>query len=613
MSLSFGRIPAAAAAGTAPAARLIQPGLFTGDRGQVSQGRTQRGALPPVKIPGCPASARPARKVFNLAAIAIALLGLPTTTIASTRFVSPTGQDVGGCTSAAAPCRTISYGISQMSGGDTLIVGNGTYTEPNAIRHVPSGNSGPDGIPRTPDDVYTRVRAESDFGVLIDGSQWPDTYIFGLRLSGKHFIEVRGFRFYTSQAHQNSGPMSLDSSTHIKIIRNGFGYAGVTGNVAAAGAGPDTDYVLFEENFAFGGARYMFLNYWATHSVFRRNVARNDYWNGTLQAAAFTNYDSTDTVWQNNIAIDSNVGCCTGHSGLYAAFFNENKTDHAPDTSQEFHGNIVLNYKSIYGAHLDWVTSGTRHLTDNLWWDSNGGYCGEQGDGLAASWPVVTHLTSGAHTGIYDPPNGGCMRGTGFAINQNLANQVVDSIFVNNQSFGVAGFVHGNHNAYFGNGAPYGGAQPSPGAGDVTTHNIVYSPTNPGGSLRFLPRGPEDASPLATAGTAGGRIGARLLWKIGVDGTLYGEPGWNVERSPQNGYGRPEDRLWPFPNEAVIKAEFAAYSGGGLPGARGFAAPGLGLYGGPRTLSSYIWEYLGSPCPSSACSVEAIFADGFED
>lgn len=551
----------------------------------------------------------PMRHALRLTAL---LLTLPAGVYAATRYVATTGVDSGACTSPATPCRTIPYGVSQMAGGDTLIVGNGTYTEPDAIRDVPSGNPGPDGVPRTADDVYTTIRAESDFGVLIDGSQWPDTYVFGIRFYDKQFIEVRGFRIYTSQGHENSGPMSLVASNHIKIVRNGFGYAGVTGNVSAAGAGPDTDYVLFEENFAFGGARYMFLNYWAEHTVFRRNVARNDFWNGTLQAAAFTNYDSVHTVWQNNIAIDSDTGCCPGHSGLYAAFFNENKDDHAPDTSQEFHGNMALNYRSVYGAHLDWVTSGTRHLSDNIWWDSNGGYCGEQGDGLVASWPLVTRLTSGSHAGVYDPPNGGCMRGTGFAINQDLVNTVTDSIFVDNQSFGVAGYVAGDFNAYFGNGAPYGGAQPAPGTSDVTTHDILYSDANPSGSLRFLPRGPEDGSLLATAGQDGGPMGARVLWKIGLDGTLYGEPGWNVVRSPENGYGAAEDRLWPFPNEAIIRAEFAAYAGGGLPGARGFAAPGNGLYGGPRTLTSYVWEYLGSPCPPAVCPGAPLFADGFE-
>jgi hypothetical protein len=359
------------------------------------------------------------------------VLGLfPMYSHAATRFVATTGVNSGACTSQASPCRTIPYGASQMVAGDTLIVADGTYSEINPIYDaVPSGNAGPDGIPRTADDVYTTVRAANDFGVLIDGSAWTG-YAFGIRLREKQFIQVRGFRVHLSQGNENGAPVSIENSNHIKIIRNGFGYAGVTGNSSTVAVGVDSDYVLVEENFAFGGSRYMFLNYWADHVVFRRNVARNDYWIGTLQAAAFTNYDSVNTVWQNNIAIDSNTGCCPGHSGLYAAFFNENKSDRAPDTSQEFHGNIVLNFKAGYGTHLDWLVTGTRKMSNNIWWDGNGAYWGAQGEteiqgfpsqNLPASWPQVSHITSGENAGVYDP----CQRrwhvGNRFGLERGLA------------------------------------------------------------------------------------------------------------------------------------------------------------------------------------------------
>jgi hypothetical protein len=55
----------------------------------------------------------------------------------------------------------------------------------------------------------------------------------------------------------------------------------------------------------------------------------------------------------------------------------------------------------------------------------------------------------------------------------------------------------------------------------------------------------------------------------------------------------------------LIKTKMAAYSYSGslgtLSGARGFATSGTGLYGGPITLTSYIWEYLGNPCPTDIC------------
>jgi hypothetical protein len=60
--------------------------------------------------------------------------------------------------------------------------------------------------------------------------------------------------------------------------------------------------------------------------------------------------------------------------------------------------------------------------------------------------------------------------------------------------------------------------------------------------------------------------------------------------------------LWPWPNEARIKADFQTNFG--LPGVnprRGFAADTTRLNGAPLTLSSYIWEYLGNPCPTGMC------------
>ncbi|MEQ1727817.1 MAG: hypothetical protein ABL982_05505 [Vicinamibacterales bacterium] len=529
------------------------------------------------------------------------------------RYVATTGTDSGSCTNQQAPCRTIGYGISQLVAGDTLIVANGTYTDVTPIRFVPSGNAGVDGVPGTADDVYTTIKAATDFGAFIDGRAWTGSYLYGIRLEGKSYIKVQGFRVFTNPSNANqNGPLFVASSHHIKIIRNALAGASTTGNTANASIGPDNDYVLLEENYAFGGARYQFLIYWSDHTVVRRNVARNDYWNDTLQSAAFTNYDSVNTVWQNNIAVDSDTSCCTVHSPLFAAFFNENKDDHAPDTTQEFHGNIVLNYQSYYGAHLDWLVSGRRTLSDNIYWDSNGGYWGDQGLGLTASFPAISNMTVGGMTGTYDGPNTGPARGTGISIYSNLSNSVKNSLFMNNRSFGVADYVNGRNNAFSGNGENYGGVRTAiPGAGDITNHNALYNAvTNPSGSVRYLPRGPENGSLLATAGDSGGRVGAQVLWKIGVDGTIYGQSGWNVVRNSQNGYGRAEDSLWPFPNEASIKSDMAAYNGPGLRGARGFALSGNGLYGGPRTLTSYIWEYLGNACPVAVCSPTASSGGG---
>ena len=385
----------------------------------------------------------------------------------------------------------------------------------------------------------------------------------------------------------------------------------MTGNVNSMDVS-SSQYVLVEECYAFGGARYEFIVYWSDYVVMRRNVARNDYWNDTLQSAAFTNYDSRHTIWQNNIAIDSEDACCNRvHSGLYAGFFSENKndrTDGIHNTSQEWYGNIVLNYQVENSAFYDYAMSGARTLVNNIIWDSLGGYWGADGPGDAPSFGTITHNTFGKTNGTYDYNNGGAGRGVGLEVASNISNTITNSLFPTNHNFGIGDYSAGDYNAYYGNGtAPRGGTARTPAAGahDITTHNPIYNAsTNPTGSLKYLPRGPEAGSVLATAGAQGGGIGAQVLWKIGVDGSLYGEPGWNTVRSSENGYGGQADLLWPFPNEAVIKADMASYVGPGLSGTRGFCAAGNGLYGGPRTLTSYIWEYWATRARPSCAPAE---------
>ncbi|MBL8521429.1 MAG: hypothetical protein JNK75_12240 [Betaproteobacteria bacterium] len=93
--------------------------------------------------------------------------------------------------------------------------------------------------------------------------------------------------------------------------------------------------------------------------------------------------------------------------------------------------------------------------------------------------------------------------------------------------------------------------------------------------------------------------GAVILKRWGVSGTRWGEPGYDQLTN--------ED-LWPWPYQDKIKSVFRETNNppaGNSPSTnntlRGFAANGNGLYGGPITLTSYIWEFLGTPCPASAC------------
>jgi hypothetical protein len=150
---------------------------------------------------------------------------------------------------------------------------------------------------------------------------------------------------------------------------------------------------------------------------------------------------------------------------------------------------------------------------------------------------------------------------------------------------------------------------------DSTTSKISYSYSHFQGETQkgsnstsgdcglLYPLRIENNSSCYGSGRSGENRGATILNKIGVDGTFYGDFDWNITTNAS---------LWPFPNEDLIKRDFSQIPttpSGAIPmasnSARGFVAPGTGLYGGSITLTSYIWEYLSNPCPSDICAYDS--------
>jgi hypothetical protein len=490
-----------------------------------------------------------------------------------------TGDDGNVCTSRSSPCATLAGGIGKLSPGDTLVVGNGTYAQP--ITDMPSGTA----------DAYTVLQAEHDFGPLIDGSGWANEFTNGISVNGKSYVTVQGFRVRMSQTNLDNLPVQAAYSDHVKLIRIGASHGPVDGNAATFDIGPDSDYVLVEECYAYGGSRYQFLAYWTDHVIFRRNVARVDYWIGTLQCSCFTNYDSVNTVWQNNIALDSDTADCAG--GLYGGFYFENKDDHADDTTQTLVGNIVLNVSnSYYSAGMMDRNSGTHTIEHMIIYGGESGYAGEQAPGDTAV-AAFDHWTVGGLWGTYDGANGKPAGGTAVAQTEGSSgvvtnNLIKNSIFWNNASYGIADYTVSDYNVFYGNGAAVGGDYQTP---TVGTHSSTTTDPATNG-LRYLPR-LEAGSPLETAGEGGTKVGAEVMARMGASGTLYGEAGWDVLTDAP---------LWPFPNEAQIKTDMASYAQGGGAGERGFCA-GTSLDGTPQSLTKYVWEYLGNPIPSDVDGV----------
>jgi hypothetical protein len=77
------------------------------------------------------------RLILTPLAVAVVLLlsGVtPAPAAATQRHIATTGADSGDCASASAPCRTVTYALTQSIAGDTILVAAGEYAEVVLIR-----------------------------------------------------------------------------------------------------------------------------------------------------------------------------------------------------------------------------------------------------------------------------------------------------------------------------------------------------------------------------------------------------------------------------------------------------------------------------------------------
>jgi hypothetical protein len=477
---------------------------------------------------------------------------------AKTLYVAKTGADgSNNCTSQISPCLTIANGISKMSGGDTLLIGDGAYS--GSISSVPAGSSG----------AYTTIKAQNMQKVVVIGSITINSgYVIldGLKVNGNGGANPVIFIY---------------GANHVKVTRCCAYGAASSGNVTVIDS-TNSSYVLFEECWSWGTGRYKFISYQSDHVIFRRCVARHDYHdpaNYGNQCGNFVNYDADSTLFQNCIAIDSTGLAGNSYGEIWGVFWCENNG--AVSTNLGIKGSIILNCNSKYCAIHDPKATAAHTIQNTVVYDARGGYFADVASGsptVALSNMTIGKI-SGTYSGDWDNPSWG----SGTEIMTGFASATLrNSISFNNTSYGITRNTNSDYNDFYGNGTAASGGSPIPAVG---AHSITTNPRS--SSLTYLPR-IESGSPLKTAGESGGQIGAQIMYQHGTTGTLWGETGYDTLTSTAP---------WPFPNEALIKADFASYPGSGPSGARGFCT-GTSRDGSSQSLTKYIWEYLGNQIPS---------------
>jgi hypothetical protein len=455
------------------------------------------------------------------------VFGLVNSSEAATYYVDASVADDAGNGSSGSPKKYIGSGLALLSssGGDLLVVRNGTYSTTNdRMTGIPDGTSG----------AYNLVRAENDGGAVITAADGFDI--------ASSYVQIEGFKFSGAYNKTVSG-------NHIKIKRCAF----VGGPSGGNNVNLDFEgsYNLLEDCWIYGaGGRYKVIMWRADHLILRRVVIRDDGgWtsDNSDPEAGVVVYETSNVELQNVIVIDSIL--TTYDNDNVGAFYVTGHAGNPPSNNVNFTGCMALNNRRA-GWHNDTDDGGAGcTVTDTVIY-------GTESEGMGTS-NTSMNITGDRIT----------MGNIGDRFIGNWGDRSIaisDSVFWSsaNASSGTVAVTYSD--AY--------------GQNDFSGSGVIHvNPLTNG--LLYLPR-IEAASILKTAGSGGTQAGAQILYKMGTDGTLYGENGYDT-LTP--------NALWPWPYESRIKADFASVSGG----ARGFAT-GTSRDGSEQTLTRYIWEYLGN-------------------
>ena len=530
------------------------------------------------------------KKIFFI----IFYLTLVTPANATIRYMAMTGNDTGECTDINSPCETLQYCMTIMKSSDTLIIDDGNYT--TSKNSITSTNFPPSGSP----GAFTTIKAKhipGQNGVPV-GQPLRVKFTGAARFfddSGTHGPSVSYVKFEGIRWNGIDTSQKWDHIYFKQVASQGV----QDGNSAAFTI--TGQYNLLEDCVAFGKGRYKFLFYDYSrelqtrgpgNNVCRRCVARQD-WAKKEDAtgdpiATFVSYFNRGTAFLNCIDIDSNIPeyWMNSPGELAGAFYQP--VDGGPH-NMTVSGSIVINSAmgvAFSAAPWDGVSNSLNKFSNIAAVHVAGGMRLRNG----ADVNGVTMLDVDSNQFNYrSSTQRGQINQKDQGINgyENYVN-VRNSIFrhMPNQA-PLRQQVTGKYIDTF-DVAPGGIVVSSLITSDPYLHGLKYP-------VRIETTSPDDS--LATSGEAGSQIGARIVNRIGKDGTFKNDPEWDTEQGP----------LWPWPLEGWIRAEMrtsdynafcAPYVG--TPQAcppsyptdafRGFCADG-------QTLTNYIFSFLGNQPP----------------
>ena len=475
-----------------------------------------------------------------------------------TIWCNPDNKKVEDGLTKSSGYTTLRLAFKQMNPGDTLVIANGNWSNSSLPMSILGMNGGaylpPSG---TGLKNMTTICAESDWSVFL-----PNIGDLGV---GRKYVCLKGLVFLKG-AH-------LWGWNNCKLIRCGFRGVKDPGNTTSFSLSNSKD-TLLEECIAWGGGRYKFLDYLGRRNIFRRCVARHDWYiterKGMNQESNFRGYAIKNCSWQNCISIDSN-------RLEYQTRTSTEDADFWVGDQNNAGGCIIEGCIAMRGFFQGFYLNGPRGQGDtNTVKLVNSIALGPSLEGARFKTGPITYgaITATVKNCAFVNFNKGKqhfinhLKESG---NLTLTNSIVRDVGSMLQK------VKADYNCYF-----------NTGSGRFGRHSVEEDPFKNG----FLyPCRIEPGSNLQKLGEGGNICGPTIMKKIGVSGTHYGEKGWDKVT---------EENLWPFPNEKKIRALFRN-TVAGVSGIYGFCKDG-------QTLSNYIWAYFGNTVPPF--NVQATPGDG---
>lgn len=487
-----------------------------------------------------------------LIAVMVMFLSLPTLCAAATYYISPAGSDEANGVEKVSAWKTFAYAFSKLTPGDTLILVNGTYHEP--LRPTVSGSAGK---PIT-------LKAETVGGAIIemqvDGAAieiYSDTRktISYITIEG---VIARGHGEYSAIDIFSSDSVSEPQMTNNIIIRStgAFGSANLS-NSKVISLGNNLRDSLFEDIWAYGYGRKAMQAFGCLRVTIRRAVLRYDYWDGAGYKpndprVTFSGYNTQDSIFENIIALDSAPtppGRSSDRAGIVASG-NQTPAIISGSRNNKYLGIISLNN---VGNGFE-VNGGTGDSTKGIyfkdiisWHNSANGFNIQGND-------------DGSY--IVNSLFGKCGK-AGLRLNPYPSYPIVNAVIRNCFAYynSGSGYYYGvNQVVQFLNNTGVGNAN--------SGLEPEYAP-----ELKYI---------VKPAGVANYERGATITHRY-IDGQLS-----------------TTQALWPWPYENVIKDCMCDPED--LKVVKRVAESGEGWEPGwcksNKTLTQYIWEYLGQPIPS---------------